>query len=92
MRERFIDEDVALHFREHAQHPFVGNTLGAQPLHHAHAGALRGHADARMAAHANWKRRRGQCARILAAIDAAARLSAASSDCAERRFGLRRQL
>ena len=46
MSQRFIDEQVTRGIADHLEHPLVLNTLLAQALDQAVAGALRGHADA----------------------------------------------
>src|SRR5262249_62280875 len=50
-RERFLDEQVTRDLGHGAEHAFVPDALLAQPLHHARARALRGHADAAQVPH-----------------------------------------
>src|SRR5450759_4260170 len=45
-RQCFLDEDVARNLVHYIEHGFIDDALLAQTLDHAHASALRGHANA----------------------------------------------
>src|SRR5258708_606079 len=45
-RQRLLDEQMPRHRAHGAEHTLLADTLLSQPLHHAHARALRGHANA----------------------------------------------
>ena len=43
--ERFLEEKVARHAAERAEHPLIAYALAAQAVHHPRAGSRGGHAD-----------------------------------------------